>query len=296
MSLVRRILLALVPLLVTAYARADYVGDYVSGSKVYCQQVEVIPYGGTLVSWAGSPAFQVRRSSDGTTSTTGVTYTADWCGTGCNLVTIDTSTAPSFYTTATDFGVVATSGTSGGIVVTSYGFCTFSVANRAVAPQTGDSYARLGSPSGATIDADILAVPAATWTYTTRSLTGSTLVTVVSPLVQNGNQTIVAGDDYSSSDSGRRISWSPIVTGGWPDLTSATVVISIKRGGVTTTYPGTVVTPTGAAVVSWPLTAAQTGLLTVGNQQYSLSVVATLNNSHVVTLVQGYLSVLAQLP
>lgn len=45
-----------------------------------------------------------------------------------------------------------------------------------VQPQTGDSYARLGAPAGASISADIAGVPSLVWSAGTRLLTGSVTV------------------------------------------------------------------------------------------------------------------------
>lgn len=123
------------------------------------------------------------------------------------------------------------------------------------------------------------------WEYASRTLTGSSTVTVVSPLDVNTNTlTLVQGDDYSPSDTGRTISWSST---GWPDLTSATVTFTARdaTGTALITKAMSVTTPTGTAVVTLTLTASDTNVA-VG--QYRYDVQATLATSaRVVTLALG---------
>jgi hypothetical protein len=79
---------------------------------------------------AGTPACSVYKSNSTTQTTVGVTLTTNFDGMpGCNHVNIDTS-ADAFYTGATDYEVVLTAGTVGGISVFGMVVATFSITNR----------------------------------------------------------------------------------------------------------------------------------------------------------------------
>lgn len=116
---------------------------------------------------------------------------------------------------------------------------------------------------------------------------GSARVDVVSPVNLVGDQiTIVRGDDYASAD-GRALEWQTSDAATWPDLTSATIQLTVKYGAGSTTYSGSVVTPTGVSKkVRVELTAAQTGALVA--QEYDWDLQATLSGSgRKVTLRRG---------
>jgi len=129
----------------------------------------------------------------------------------------------------------------------------------ASANQIGDSYARLGAPAGASVSADIAAIPttaaptaaavaAAVWAYTTRSLTS--FGTLIADIWSNATRTLtqgaasvedaVAGDDvtqYLGAD------WDVTLTGLPSDVTTySKVYVTIKKEPTD---------PDSAAVVQW---------------------------------------------
>lgn len=114
---------------------------------------------------------------------------------------------------------------------------------------------------------------------------GSGQITTTSIVSQAGDVTVLKGDDYYAAD-GHAIEWTDS-SAGWPDLTSATVLFSLHgpyAGSFTAAC--SVVTPSGSGKkVRLQLSAAQTSLLVATAHDYE--VVATLSDTHVVTLVRG---------
>lgn len=103
---------------------------------------------------------------------------------------------------------------------------------------------------------------------------GSGRITVVQPIISEGNIRIIKGDDYRAVD-GRAID---ISNDSWVSLTGGAVTWTINGED----FVGSVI---GAQTVRLELTSAQTSLLTAGELEYS--VVATLANGHKVTLVRS---------
>jgi hypothetical protein len=136
------------------------------------------------------------------------------------------------------------------------------------------------------------ATAAEIWSYVTRTLTA--VVSSVSyngPVASAGNIEIVKGADYFNAD-GQALEWSST---GWPDLTGATIefVAKTNRGAVQEfSKAGSVVTPTGTAVVRVELNATDTDSFTVGQNNYRFTVWATLVNGHTIPLVRDYMTVL----
>ena len=114
---------------------------------------------------------------------------------------------------------------------------------------------------------------------------GSGQITTTSIVAQSGNVTTVAGDDYNATD-GRAIDWTDS-SASWPDLTGASILVTVKSGSTTLmAKAGSVVTPTGAGKqVRVQPTAADTRAIGVGT--YDFDVQATLSSGHVVTLLRG---------
>lgn len=153
-----------------------YLGDFNAGEIIDFKFCTVGTTGAPTV-LAGTPAMSVYKGNGTTESTTGVTLTVSFdTVVGTNHVRIDTSADGTFYANGNDFQVIISAGTVGGISVVGYVIAHFSLRNRgvtlrgithtgAVIPtvstltghtaQTGDSYARLGAPTGASIAADI---------------------------------------------------------------------------------------------------------------------------------------------
>ena len=139
-----------------------YLGDYVLDATLYFSFTTRSFSTGAPTQLAGTPAISVYKDADDTQTTTGVTLAVDDDTiTGWNRVTIDTSDA--FYTTATDFQVVITTGTVGGVSVVGEVVAHFSIENRsALRPTTagrtldvsaggeaGVDWANVGSPTTA---------------------------------------------------------------------------------------------------------------------------------------------------
>ena len=114
---------------------------------------------------------------------------------------------------------------------------------------------------------------------------GSGQITTTSIVAQSGNVTTVAGDDYNATD-GRAIDWTDSSVS-WPDLTGASILVTVKSGSTTLmAKAGSVVTPTGASKqVRVQPTAADTRAIGVGT--YDFDVQATLSSGRIVTLLRG---------
>ena len=125
-------------------------------------------------------------------------------------------------------------------------------------------------------------------TKTDRITTG-TEVTLVSPVTDDGNFTIYAGDDYAADES-REISWGPTDIWDALDFAGGTVTLIIYRGDTTLEVEGTAGGTTGAKTVTVEMDADDTAALAgVGAWSYQLH--ATLDSGSEVTLATGRLTV-----
>ncbi len=137
----------------------QYLGDLALSSLVQLKFTTADSTGAPIV-LAGTPAISMYKGSSLTQTTTGVSLTVSFDSVvGLNHVTIDTSDA--FYTTATDFQVVITTGTVDGVSAVGYVVGSFSLNNRSalrptVAARTldvtatgegGIDWANIGSPT-----------------------------------------------------------------------------------------------------------------------------------------------------
>ncbi len=110
-------------------------------------------------------------------------------------------------------------------------------------------------------------------------------MTVVSPVASDGTAiSLVRGDDYANAD-GRALTFTGST---WPTLTGGTVALKVYMAGTVTSYAGVI---TGAQACYVALTDVQTAAMAVGTFAYDLE--ATLSGGNVITLVQGVLTVLA---
>lgn len=107
-------------------------------------------------------------------------------------------------------------------------------------------------------------------------------VTVSSIVAASGEVRIVQGDDYYATD-GRSIDFTGDDPNQWPDLTGSSIVLHVSDG--TLSVNGSVVTPTGTQQIRFQPTSSQTTQLAEGT--YDFRAVATLSNTHVVTLIEG---------
>ena len=115
---------------------------------------------------------------------------------------------------------------------------------------------------------------------------GALSVTIVAPVATHGTGiALVRGDDYLAVD-GRALTFTG---SNWPVLTAGAVALRVERtAGAMLAYAGVIV---GVATCYVELTATQTAALPPGPHKYDLE--AILSNSSVVTLVQGVLTVAA---
>ena len=118
------------------------------------------------VAFAGSPTLAVYKDGGITQSTVGLTLTEALDGVvGLHLVSVVTTDA--FYVTGSDYEVVLEAGTVDGVSVVGAVVGSFSIENRFMrgtdgantVAQTGDSFARLGAPGGASVSEDIADIP-----------------------------------------------------------------------------------------------------------------------------------------
>lgn len=117
---------------------------------------------------------------------------------------------------------------------------------------------------------------------------GSGQINVVQAVGQNGDTTIVQGDDYNATD-GTALDYTDS-DDDWPTLTSATITFAVANGSTPFSKTGSVVTATGTGKkVRVELTAAETGAIIAG--KYRFDIQATLSSGRKVTLVQGWLTV-----
>ena len=123
----------------------NYYGDFKAAQTVRCLF--------NTVSAAGVPtslsngAVTVSKDGSDVTPSGGVTLTTDAGSvTGRHHVVIDTSVDGTTFTTGSEYAVrLSGSSAVGGTSVVGIVVGEFSIANRAVAPQTGDAYARIGA-------------------------------------------------------------------------------------------------------------------------------------------------------
>ncbi len=129
---------------------------------------------------------------------------------------------------------------------------------------------------------------------------GAISFSLVSPIMQNGSITIVAGDDYYNAD-GRALTWtSP--PGVWPNLTAATIALvgslspgTTGSGSKTYNIAGVVSAGgVGTQSVYVEIPKATTAALAIGAMAYDFALIATLSDGHLATLAQGTLTVKAQ--
>jgi hypothetical protein len=175
----------------TGAGQSRVINDYTGSSKVAA----------VARAWTTQPdntsVYAVRADISPSISDTLGVNVSYWSGTGveayataANLATltgyVDTEVAA--IKTKTDFLPSATAGASGGVLIagsnagTTFATLTstgaFTINGTANVAQTGDSFARLGAPSGASIDADIL-TRLATSGYTAPNNSGITSIKTV---------------------------------------------------------------------------------------------------------------------
>jgi hypothetical protein len=152
---------------------AEYIGDFPTQAVFY--KLVDLWASGVLTELVGA-TLSAYKNNDATQTTTGVTLsdTSHDGIAGLHLISIDTSNA--FYAAGSEVSIVITAGTLEGISQVGRVLFSFSVerANGVLArlkaqligtiatgthtAQSGDSFARLGAPAGASVSADIAAI------------------------------------------------------------------------------------------------------------------------------------------
>ncbi len=112
------------------------------------------------------------------------------------------------------------------------------------------------------------------------------MVTVSSPIANNGNFRVVAGCDYFAVDGPATTMDFQQSSGAWPDLTNATAcTLTVFGRSSTFTAPMNMVVRGGSSQkVRLEMSAKQTAAMPTGGQ---FSIIATLQNGHLVEIVTG---------
>ncbi len=134
----------------------QYLGDFILAALV---QLKFTTFAatGAPTTLSGVPVISVYKDSSVTQSTTGVSLTVDFDSgtTGLNQVTIDTSSDGTFYSAGSEFQIVITTGTVGGVSVVGYVVGSFSLNNRsALRPTTAGRTLDVASTGEAGLDFD----------------------------------------------------------------------------------------------------------------------------------------------
>lgn len=169
----------------------DYIGDFrvaaVHDHKFTSRSFST----GVPTTLAGTPACSVYKDNNTTQTTTGVTLTVDFDGvTGLNNVNVDTANA--FYAAGSNFDVVITTGTVGGVSVVGEVVYSFSVeARSAIMPTTAGRTLDVSATGEAGVDWANVGSPT-----TAVNLSGTTTNLVNTVTTYTGN-TVQTGDNYA---------------------------------------------------------------------------------------------------
>lgn len=112
-------------------------------------------------------------------------------------------------------------------------------------------------------------------------------VTVTTPIGVGQDLTLINGNDYLAADARSLI----FTSAGWPSLIGAAISFQ-TRYRITTSPPQVIVAGTvlSASSIQIELTATQTASMLSGKGAYTI--VATLSNGHVVTLISGAINMI----
>ncbi len=166
-------------------------------------------------------------------------------------------------------------------------------------PATADEYIAVFNEAAATADQTDVASLWAVSPKWVQNL-GSAEVTTAGPVVTTADTLeIVRGDDYDADD-GRAISFE---SDSWPDLTGATVTMTVRRrreAFISGSDPilftkadetGTRVPGVGTQTIYFDLTPTETDTLLPGTLTGKYDVQAALSGGNIVTLITGLVSV-----
>lgn len=173
----------------------SYHGDYRAADTVDFF-FSTVSTSGVPTTLSGSPVVSVYKSNNTTESTSGVTLTVDFDGrTGCNQVHITTSSDGTFYADGSDFSVVITTGTVGGVSVVGIVVGSFSISNRsALRPTTVGRTLDVAATGEAGLDFDNIHDASGSHTLTNIRVPNVTLTDTLTTYTGNTPQT---GDSFA---------------------------------------------------------------------------------------------------
>ena len=188
------------------------------------------------VAFAGSPTLAVYKDGGITQSTVGLTLTEALDGVvGLHLVSVVTTDA--FYVTGSDYEVVLEAGTVDGVSVVGAVVGSFSIENRFMrgtdgantVAQTGDSFARLGAPGGASVSEDVADIPTVA-EFNARTLVAASYFDPAADAVANVTlvATTTTNTDMRGTDSaytGTPPTAAAVADAVWDELQSAHVTV-----------------------------------------------------------------------
>lgn len=152
-----------------------------------------------------------------------------------------------------------------------------------------------GSLSGAIVNVSWTVITAAQADPVTYIAAGN--VTLQSPVLISGLVEIYQGESYAVADgTNRALEWQTTDAATWPTLTSATIAFIARHDqtAATISVAGSVVTATGATKkVRVELAPTDTAAKPTGEWDYQ--VIATLPNTHPVTLASGEMTLFERL-
>lgn len=121
------------------------------------------------------------------------------------------------------------------------------------------------------------------------SLLGSITVTVTSPVSGDGeNIELVQGLDYSNTD-GRALVFTGDSADQWPDLTGATITLTMRQGSTTISQTATITAPTGTQSFYFEFTDTELSAENAPTGNYRYDIIAVLSSGRKVDLYkEGY--------
>ncbi len=250
-----------------------YLGDFAVGAAIDVKFSTSSNFAGGPFSLAGG-AIRCYKANGTVECATAPVLAVDFDAmTGLHHVRVDTSLDPAFYVAGSDFSIVVGAGTVDGVSIAGLPIAHFSLAARSAAPTAAS-------------------VAAAVWAYVTRTITSSASVTVVSPVTQAGDITIVRRDDYSTADS-QQLSWT--ITGA-PSLVDATVTMYIQKPNASVYAKALAGVAVSATVATVDIVGStDTAALEYGTAVYEYQLRAVLASGRRKTLATGSVNVVRDL-
>lgn len=182
------------------------LGDFVPGQTLYYKFTTYSPSTGLPIQLAGSPVLSVYKDNSTTQSTAGITLTVDFDGvTGLNHITCDTSADGTFYSAASFFEFVITTGTLGGSSIAGAKVENFTITSTsALRPTTAARTLDVTATGAAGIDWGNVENPTTALNLSGTNIDVDQVVASVSGNVDGtiGGLTAAALADFFNTDSG----------------------------------------------------------------------------------------------